>query len=67
MKHYMKLRGRIIEKYGTYSRFAESLKITNTMLSARLNKKTMITVEEAYRWSKELDIDSCDIGNYFFD
>ena len=63
---YNKLRGRIVEKYGTQSKFAEALGLSNNSLSNKLNCKIGFSQEDILKWSELLDISSGDFYEYFF-
>ena len=65
---YSKLRGRIIEKFGTYTAFAKVLGISKHSMSQKLSGKMAITTDDIRKWSKAeyLDIGAEDIGVYFF-
>lgn len=63
---YNKLRGRIIERYGTQEKFARAINISNNALSKKMTGKTGISQEDIIKWSKLLDIDVPSIGEYFF-
>ena len=65
---YSKLRGRIIEKFGTYKAFAEAIGISENSMSQKLSGKMAITTDDIRKWSKVeyLDIDAEEIGVYFF-
>ena len=65
---YSKLRGRIIEKFGTYKAFAEAVGISENSMSQKLSGKMAITTGDIRKWSsvEYLDIDAEDIGVYFF-
>lgn len=62
------LRGRIIEKYGSYANFAKAVRIPRAALSGRLNNKIQFKPDEIYQISDPcvLDIESELIGKYFF-
>lgn len=64
--HYSKLRGRIIEKYGTHEKFAEKLGISRNSLSLKMTGKTGFSQADINRWSELLDIKTNEIGDYFF-
>lgn len=66
MYDYSKLRGRIIEKFGTMSSFAEELGITLVAVSNKMNNKTGFTRSDIEKWAKLLDISSGDYDVYFF-
>ena len=60
-----KLKGRIIEKYGSMSAFAEALGCSRASVSGHITKCSFgqNTIE---KWAKALDIDKKDYGIYFF-
>ena len=62
-----KLRGRIIEKYGTCAAFAAAVGLPESALSNRLNNKVPIDAEEIILWSRPdvLDISPEEIHVYF--
>lgn len=67
MEHdYSKLRGRIIEKFGTIGNFADKLGVTIQAVSAKLRGEVSITPANIIKWSELLDIDKSEIGVYFF-
>lgn len=63
---YSKLRGRIVEKFGTASAFADVLNMHKSQMSAKLNNKVEITKQDIDTWSNLLDIKKDDYGLYFF-
>lgn len=65
---FSKLRGRIIERFGTCSAFAEAAGISTSVLSYRLDNKTYFTMPEIYRIIQPdlLDIPAAEIGVYFY-
>lgn len=63
---YDKLRGRIVEKYGSQNRFAAVLKVNNINVSNRMTGKTGFSQEDIEEWSRLLEIDPDDYGKYFF-
>lgn len=64
---YDKLRGRIIEKFGTQEKFADVLGISKTSLSKKMTGKTGFSQADMIKWGKLLDINACSYGDYFFD
>ena len=70
---YNKLRGRIVEKFGTLSNFASELSIYKNktiavqVVSAKLNGKISFTTDDVMEWSEVLEIPVAEIGFYFFD
>ena len=63
---YNKLIGRIIEKYGTRKKFAETIQMSENSLSLKLNGKTGFSQEDVKLWAELLDIDVSEYGSYFF-
>jgi hypothetical protein len=65
---FSRLRGRIVEKYGTGAAFAEDLGKSPVWLSSRLNGLVHWDSEEIYEAIKpeRLDIHPEDISTYFF-
>lgn len=68
MFDYSKLRGRIKEKIGSESKFAEKLNISTTTLSYKFNGNSDFTATEIFKACQEeiLDIEPDLIGIYFF-
>lgn len=65
---YSKLRGRITEKFGKQSAFAEAIGISTVALSRKLMGRTTISVDDIKHWSnpKLLDIAPSEYHIYFF-
>ena len=65
---FSRLKGRITEKFGSSKALAEYLQMTPTALSRRLNNITPFQPEDIHAMCAQdcLDIDSRDIGVYFF-
>lgn len=66
MFDYSKLRGRIVEKYGTIRNFAEALEMSLVSVSKKLNNKSEISRRDIVKWSKLLDIEANEYYEYFF-
>lgn len=64
---FSKLRGRIVEKFGSCEAFAEAVGLPKSAISTRLNNRVMIDSEEMVRWSQPdlLDIPLEEIYVYF--
>lgn len=63
---YSKLRGRIVEKYGTLEAFASAMNLSNHTISKYINNKIpwkQTNIEAAVR---ALDIPPEEISSYFF-
>lgn len=63
---YNKLRGRIIEKFGSQKRFAEALGISENSFSLKMNCKTGFSQSDMDDCARLLDIPLDEYGSYFF-
>ena len=63
---HSKLRGRIVEKYGTLKAFYEKLPYTSEMAFRKVNGKGGLSRQDILDWSNLLDIKVKDIPAYFF-
>lgn len=63
---YSKLRGRIVEKFGTLLNFSEHISISRVALSNKLSSATDISREDMEEWGNLLDIAPEDYHLYFF-
>ena len=63
---YNKLRGRIVEKFGSQAEFSKQIKQSEQIVSAKLAGNSSFTQDNIIAWSEALDIDQNDIGLYFF-
>lgn len=65
---YSKLRGRIVEKVGSLTKFAELIDISNTSLNDRLQNRLAFSQREIFKAITEdiLDIPDNEISEYFF-
>ena len=63
---YDKLRGRIVEIYGSQENFAKRLGISCNSLSKKMTGKTGFSQKDIIKWSRLLHIKSEDYGTYFF-
>lgn len=63
---YSKLRGRIVEMFGTQCKFAEANGISDRSMSLKLNNGIGLSQDEILRWCNLLDICTDEIPLYFF-
>ncbi len=63
---YRKLRGKIIEVFGSQENFAKKLGISKNSLSKKLNCKSGFSQTDITKWSELLSIHSSEYGAYFF-
>ena len=61
-----KLRGRIVEKYGTQGAFADAVHCSLSFLSQYLNGKKKLKQTTMETWIDALEIPAEDIHLYFF-
>ncbi|RHU80474.1 DUF739 family protein [Clostridiaceae bacterium OM08-6BH] len=66
MFNYRKLRGRIIEIYGSQKKFSETIDLSEQSITAKLNGRSDFSQADILKWSDALLIDKNDIGTYFF-
>lgn len=66
MYDYSKLKGRIVEKFGTQSKFAEALNTKGCNVSNLLSGRVHFTQIMIDRWITLLEIEISEIGVYFF-
>lgn len=62
-----KLRGRIIEKFGTLGAFAAAAGCSSSFLSIYMNGKTTLDQPTMDKWIRLLDIAADEIAAYFFE
>ena len=63
---YSKLRGRIVECYGTLGAFAQAAGISKASVSQKINGKSDFSRYEIEIWSDLLDIPQTQYVDYFF-
>lgn len=61
-----KLRGRIVEKYGSLTEFAIAMGGSSQAIGQKLSGKVGISREEIIKWTELLELDINDISTYFF-
>lgn len=64
--NYSKLKGRIIEKYGSQEAFAGAIGRSVVSVSKKMNGKSSFTRADIISWSEKLEIPVSEIGDYFF-
>lgn len=64
---YSKLRGRIVEKYGTMSNFAEKIGSSRQTVSHKLTGKNDFSREDIQNYADVLEIPKEQIGLFFFE
>lgn len=64
--NYNKLKGKIIEIFGTQRAFSEAIGLSYTSLNQRLNGHLQFSQDEIFKSCDALGIDYKDIPLYFF-
>ena len=64
--NYSKLRGRMVEVFGTIEKTCEAAGLRRDMVSLALNGKRLFTQPEILALAEALQISSAEIGLYFF-
>lgn len=62
---YNKLRGRIVEKYGSIAKFSEKLTIDYPAVIRKMAGGTKFTQQDIVNWCRLLNIDINDAPDYF--
>lgn len=63
---YSKLRGRIVEKYGSQAAFADAIDMSISTLNLKLNNKSEWSTTEIVEACKLLGVELTDTYSYFF-
>lgn len=63
---YLKLRGRITEKFENQGKFAEVVGLSENSVSKKLTGNSGFSQEDIEKWSLLLDIPKDEYGQYFF-
>ena len=63
---FSKLKGRIVEKYGSQRQFASAVGVSEQTITSKINGRVAISQDDVVTWSELLEIEASDIGAYFF-
>ena len=63
---YAKLKGRIVEKYGTQENFCRAIGMSKVSISKKMNGKTGFSQREIIKWCDALDIPLEEVGLFFY-
>ena len=63
---HAKLRGRIIEKFGSYRAFAKAIKKSEQTVNTKLSGKSSFSEDNIIEWSNALDISPEEVGTFYF-
>lgn len=61
-----KLKGRIVEKYGTQHAFAAQIGRSEQTVTAKLAGRSAFTQADIVKWCNALEIGKDEVGGYFF-
>lgn len=64
--NYNKLRGRIVEIYGSQKMFSKEINLSEQSITAKLNGRSDFSKDDILKWSDALRLSSEEIGAYFF-
>ena len=62
---YSKLRGRIIEKFGTQKKFAQAMGVSDRTLSLKMNNAILFRQDEIAKATELLELSISDANEYF--
>lgn len=65
-KTYNKIRGKIVEVFGSQREFAKAIGLSEQSVTAKLNGRTDLSQDDILKWADALNLKASDIGNYFF-
>lgn len=65
-KTYNKLRGKIVEVFGSQRAFSKEVGLTEQSVTAKLNGKIDFSQGDIIKWCELLGIEAKDVSNYFF-
>ena len=65
-KTYNKIRGKIVEVFGSQREFAKAIGLSEQSVTAKLNGRTDLSQDDILKWADALKLEVSDIGNYFF-
>ena len=63
---YSKLRGRIVEKFGTLGAFSDAMNINRSTIATRFNGESAWRQDDIIKACELLGIETADIPAYFF-
>lgn len=67
MMSFAKLRGRIVERYGTQAEFSRAVGLSRTIVNKKLTGKCGFSAADVQKWCRLLGISQEEIGIFFFD
>lgn len=64
--NYSKLKGRIVEKFGSQTAFVKAFGVSENTFSLKMNNKVRFSTDDITKIASMLDISDKDIGEFFF-
>lgn len=64
--NYSKLRGKIVEKFGSQAKFADEMGVSTVIINRKLANKCGFSQDDIIKWSELLGIESENYNKYFF-
>ncbi len=61
-----KIRGRIVEMFGTQRNFAKAIGKSEQTVNKKLNNASQFSLDDIAEWSNALGITQEEVGSYFF-
>lgn len=63
---YAKLKGKIVERFGSQRAFAQHLGVTEQTVTAKLAGRSAFSQDDIISWSNALGIEAREIGLFYF-
>ena len=61
-----KIRGRIVEVFGSQRNFAKAIGKSEQTVNKKLNSASQFSLDDITEWCNALDIKQDEVGSYFF-
>lgn len=61
-----KLKGRIVELYGSQRAFSDKIGLTEQSITAKLNGRSQFSQADIIKWCTALEIEKDEVADYFF-
>lgn len=66
LKRFAKLRGRMVEIYGSQAKFANAIGLSDVTVINKLNGNVRFSLDDIADWANALQITKEQVGEYFF-
>lgn len=61
-----KLKGRIVELFGSQRAFSDKIGLTEQSITAKLNGRSQFSQADIVKWCTALEIEKDEVADYFF-